>query len=304
MADLGCQPPVAAGDDMTADLCPDANRRLLKPLLEKLYARYNQRGFVPPDPLQFAYRYTECRDVEIAAFLASALAYGRVRQIERSLTQLFDRMDNAPFHFTSRFDAAARARLRSFKHRFTTGDHVSDLLALFRRVFGDHGSLESFFALGYHREDATILPALSRFCDSLDQMSDGQASGGLNYLLANPSRGSASKRLNLFLRWMVRRDEVDLGLWKWVDPAKLVVPMDVHMGRLCGILGLHEDKTITLSTALKVTQAFAQMNPEDPVKYDFALSRIGILEGCHGRPRPECELCGLREICTRRARED
>ncbi len=268
-----------------------------KELLEKLYAKHNHRVFVPPDPLQFVYRYTECRDMEIAAFLASALAYGRVRQIERSLNQLFDLMNNAPFHFTSHFAEAGRTRLRSFKHRFTTGDDLSDLLALFRRIFDDHGSLESFFALSHHREEATVLPALSRFCDALCRRQGGPVSAGLNYLLANPSRGSASKRLNLFLRWMVRRDEVDLGLWKSIDPAKLVVPMDVHMGRLCHILGLHDDKTISQSTVLKVTHAFAQIEPADPAKYDFALSRIGILENCHGRRRAECEFCELNNVC-------
>ncbi len=268
----------------------DLDIRQTRILLEKLYARYNHRVFVPPDPLQLAYRHTDRRDVEIAAFLASALAYGRVRQIERSLTQLFDRMDNTPFHFTSHFAEAGRAKLRSFKHRFTTGDDVSDLLALFRRVFDDCGSLESFFVLGYRRADATVLPALSRFCDSLCQMHGAQV----------PTRGSASKRLNLFLRWMVRRDEVDLGLWERIDQAKLVVPMDVHMGRLCRILGLHDDKTISLSTALKVTRAFARMNPDDPVKYDFALSRLGILEDCTGRRRAECEVCELNNVCLKR----
>ena len=268
-------------------------------LLEKLYAKYNHRVLVPPDPLQFAYRYTERRDVEIAAFLASALAYGRVRQIERSLNQLLDRMGNAPFHFTSHFDGAARAGLRSFKHRFTTGDDLSDLLVLFQRVLVDYGSLESFFALGYHDADTTILPALSQFCGSLCQMHGGEVPTGLNYLLANPRRGSASKRLNLFLRWMVRRDDVDLGLWTRIDPAKLVVPMDVHMARLCRILGLHDDKTILFSTALKATRAFAEMEPADPVKYDFALSRLGILEECTGRPGPACTSCELRCLCTK-----
>lgn len=271
-----------------------------KMLLEKLYAKYNHRVFVPPDPLQFVYRYTDRRDLEIVAFLAAALAYGRVRQIERSLTQLLDRMNGAPFEFTSHFDDRARVKLHSFKHRFTTGDDLSDLLVLFRRVFDDHSSVESFFALGYRSEDATILPALSQFCDSLCHMHAGPVSTDLNYLLANPSRGSASKRLNLFLRWMVRGDEVDLGLWQSLDKAKLIVPMDVHMGRLCRILGLHDDKTISLSTALKVTAAFARMNPDDPVKYDFALSRIGILEDCHGRWRPACESCELHRLCARR----
>jgi uncharacterized protein (TIGR02757 family) len=275
-----------------------------KALLEKLYARYNHRQFVPPDPLQFVYRFPDRRDAEIAAFLSAALAYGRVRQIECSLTQLLDRMDGAPHAFTSHFSDARRAKLRSFKHRFTTGDDISDLLDLFRRVLNDYGDLESFFARGCRADQPNVLPALSTFCDSLSQMHadshDGQVSGGLNYLLSSPSRGSASKRLHLFLRWMVRRDEVDLGLWRCVDKAKLIVPVDVHMVRLCRILGLHDDKSTSLRTALKITASFAEMEPSDPVKYDFALSRIGILEDCTGRPRPECVSCELYGICSRR----
>ncbi len=276
-----------------------------KVLLEKLYARYNHRVFVPPDPLQFVYRYSDRRDVEIVAFLASALAYGRVRQIERSLTQLFDRMDNAPYEFVSRFDGRARARLRSFKHRFTTGDDLSDLLELFRRVFDDHGSLEAFFLKGCRDEHATVLPALSTFCDSLcrtyaDLHGRTRTPAGLNYLLASPDRGSASKRLNLFLRWMVRCDEVDVGLWKSVDKAKLIVPVDVHMGRLCRILGFHDNQAASLATALKITAGFARIEPGDPAQYDFALSRIGILEDCNGRRRIQCGGCELDRICEKR----
>lgn len=273
-------------------------------LLEGLYAKYNHRAFVPPDPLQFVYRYTDSRDMEIAAFLAASLAYGRVRHIERSLTQLFDRMGNAPYEFTSRFNERSRAALRSFRHRFTAGDDLSDLLGPFRRVLDDHGSLESFFAKGCRDDDATVLPALGAFCDSLcrmyTDMHPGPVPAGLNYLLANPSRGSASKRLHLFLRWMVRGDEVDTGLWKSVDRAKLIVPVDVHMGRLCRILGLYADKTASLRTAVKITESFAKMQPADPVKYDFALSRIGILEDCTGRYCPECQSCVLFRRCAQR----
>ena len=121
------------------------------------------------------------------------------------------------------------------------------------------------------------------------------------YLLANPARGSASKRLNLFLRWMVRKDDVDLGLWTSIDKAGLIVPVDVHIARLSRILGLHNSSTVSLSTALKITEAFAAICPTDPVKYDFALSRIGIVEDCTGRYRPGCPLCELSATCRRSA---
>lgn len=286
----------------SAIIHPQLSVSATKGLLEKLYARYNHRVFVPPDPLQFVYRFPDRRDAEIGAFLAAALAYGRVRQIERSLTQLFDRMDGAPCDFTMRLNGAGRAGLRTFKHRFTTGDDIADLLGLFRRVLDDHGDLEAFFALGYRQEHPTVLPAMSTFCDSLCRLHadahGGHVSDGLGYLLASPSRGSASKRLHLFLRWMVRHDEVDVGLWRSIDKARLVVPVDVHMARLCRILGLHDDRTVSRSTAVKITESFAKMEPTDPVKYDFALSRIGILESCTGRYRPACESCELYGICS------
>jgi uncharacterized protein (TIGR02757 family) len=124
------------------------------------------------------------------------------------------------------------------------------------------------------------------------------------YLLASPTRGSASKRLHLFLRWMVRSDAVDLGLWKSVDKAKLIVPMDVHMTRLCAILGLYEGRSVSLSAAVQVTESFARMEPTDPVKYDFALSRIGILDNCTGQCRPVCARCELYPICLERENWD
>lgn len=266
-------------------------------VLERVYARYNHRQFLDSDPLQFVYRYQDRRDREIVGFLASALAYGRVQQIARSLTELFNRMGSSPYEFTSQFDGRARARLGGFKHRFTTGDDIADLLMRFRRVLDDFGSLEAFFLQGYRPSHATVLPALTRFCESLS--GGTPPSAGLNYLLASPSRGSACKRLNLFLRWMVRKDEVDVGLWKCVDKAKLLVPVDVHMGRLCRILGFHTGKGTTLATAVKITKAFARIEPNDPVKYDFSLSRIGILEDCTGQAGPSCLTCSLHEAWCR-----
>lgn len=275
----------------------------IKDALEKLYSKYNRRGLISPDPLQFVYHYSKPADMEIAAFLASALAYGRVQQIERSLINLLGRMGDSPFDFVRNFDKNKRRKLKDFKHRFTTGDDISDLLELLRDVFDKFSSLEEFFVQGCNTSNKNIIPALSKFCNSLYAMyavrNGRQAGSGLKYLLASPERGSACKRLNLFLRWMVRDDDVDVGLWKSVDKAKLIVPVDVHMGRLCRILRLYNRKTVSLSTAVKITESFAEIEPADPVKYDFALSRIGILENCDGDYRMTCEDCELYEFCYR-----
>jgi uncharacterized protein (TIGR02757 family) len=245
--------------------------------------------------------------MEIAAFLAAELAYGRVQQIQKSLTCLLGRMGESPLKFVRNFDKAKKDKLKDFKHRFTTGDDISDLLELLRDVLGKFGSIENFFADGYSENDPNIISALSKFCDSLLDMyargHNGHITRGLSYLLPRPirpGRSSACKRLNLFLRWMVRNDDVDAGLWKSIDKAKLIVPVDVHMGRLCRILGLYDQKTISLSAAVKITEGFAEIELADPVKYDFALSRIGILENCTGRRRAECGDCELFAICLSR----
>ena len=287
----------------------------LKETLERVYARYNRRQFIGTDPLQFAYRYSDRSDVEIAAFLAAALAYGRVEQIHRSLANLFERMGRSPRDFVASWSDASRRRLAGFKHRFTTGDDIGDLFELLRPVLREQGSLEGFFVQGYSPSETNVVPALIHFCDRLCDMHWRARSvplralketpygvttnKGLMYLLASPARGSASKRLNLFLRWMVRKDDVDLGLWTSIDKAKLIVPVDVHIARLCRILGFHNSSTISLSTALKITEAFAAIEPADPAKYDFALSRIGIVGDCTGRYRPDCPLCELSGICRR-----
>ncbi|MBN2269431.1 MAG: TIGR02757 family protein [Sedimentisphaerales bacterium] len=279
------------------------NKRVyrLAEVLEGLYERYNRAELIPPDPLQFVYKYTEPADMEIAAFLAADLAYGRVQQIEKSLTALFAVMGRSPSAFVRGFNDASRKALKPFKHRFTTGDDISDLLTLLRRVLLKYGSIEQCFLQGCEPTDANIIPALTRFCGTLSQMyaarHNGRVTAGLQYLLANPEKGSPCKRLNLFLRWMVRDDQVDAGLWKSVDKAKLIVPLDVHMGRLCRTLGLYSQKTPSLAAALKITESFLEINPQDPVKYDFALSRIGIVEGCTGKYGLRCKDCELEGFC-------
>lgn len=276
----------------------------LKAVLEGLYEKQNRRELIKPDPLQFVYEYSNPADREIVAFLSSALAYGRVEQIEKSLRNLFARMGRSPFEFVAGFSRPDRAKLKDFVHRFNVGDDISDLLVLFQRVLAESGSLEKYFLKFYNPPDENIIPALSRFCDSLldlhRSVTGRAAQKGLAYLLAGPGRGGAAKRLNLFFRWMVRCDNVDTGLWHSIDKAKLIVPVDVHIGRLCRILGFHNHKNVTLKTALEITRGFASIEPTDPVKYDFALSRIGIVESCTGRRRIECDACELLPWCRRR----
>jgi uncharacterized protein (TIGR02757 family) len=242
--------------------------------------------------------------MEVAAFLAADLAYGRVEQIQKSLTDLFERMGESPFAFIRGFGKAERKKISGFKHRFTTDRDISDLLMLLKKVLNRYASIEEFFIQGYNPNDRNIISELSKFCNSLIDMyaaeHNPKTKRGLKYLLVNPAKGSACKRLNLFLRWMVRDDDVDTGLWKSIDKAKLIVPVDVHMGRLCKILGFYDQKVVSLQTAVKITEGFAEIEPADPVKYDFALSRIGIVENCNGSFQAKCEGCELFTFCVGR----
>jgi uncharacterized protein (TIGR02757 family) len=273
----------------------------IKELLERLYIKYNHPEFIPPDPLQFIYKYSNPADREVVALLSAELAYGRVEQIEKSLNDLFERMGESPYAFVINFSQAQRKKLSSFKHRFTSGQDISDLLTVLRKVLEEKGCIENYFLLGYRDTDQNIISALSKFCQSLlDRFmkhKKAKPTKGLQYLLTNPAGGSACKRLNLFLRWMVRRDEVDPGLWSSIDKAKLIVPVDVHMARLCRVLKLYDQKTVSLAASVKITESFAEIEPTDPVKYDFALSRIGILEDCNGKLQPKCQDCELLEFC-------
>ncbi len=280
----------------------------IRDVLERLYSKYNHRARIKPDPLQFVYHYTEPADMEVAGLLSAVLAYGRVQQIEKNLNDLFNRMGASPYAFVFDFNKAKQQKLSSFKHRFTAGKDIADLLSVLKKVLQEKGSIEKFFLLGYDRRDDNIIPALSRFCDSLYEIHAKQngrkVSSGLKYLLASPARGSVCKRLNLFLRWMVRDDEVDAGLWKGVAQAKLIVPVDVHMHRLSRILGFHAQKTLSLPIAVSITKGFAEIEPDDPVRYDFALSRLGIVENCNGRIRKNCEKCELFDLCLYTEKKD
>jgi len=260
-----------------------AKQTVDKKSLEALYATYNRREFVHPDPLEFVYDYKNARDREIVALMASSLAYGRVRQILKSVATVLARMGSpsAFLHCTS--VESIRREFADFRHRFTTGAEMAALLVGIKSVVERYGSLQDCFLNGMNETDESVLPALSRFVDELAAAGDA----GKNSLLPKPERGSSCKRLNLFLRWMVRQDDVDPGGWDEVGTARLVVPLDTHMHRIGRALNLTRRKQADMRTALEITEAFRSVVPEDPVRYDFVLTRLGI--------RTELDMAGFVE---------
>ena len=245
----------------------------LKEKLDELYICYNRKKFVHPDPLEFLYDYKDIKDRELVALIASSLAYGRVAQILKSVSIVLKIMSPSPYNFlTDISEKDLLKRFKGFKHRFTTGEDISLMLLGAKRMIGEEGSMYNAFLSGYNNTDENIIPALSRFTERLNDVSVQEK----NSLISLPCRGSACKRHHLFLRWMVRKDAVDPGGWDMIDPAKLIIPLDTHMHKLGTGMNMTVRKQADMRTAIEITGAFRKINPEDPVRYDFSLTRLGI----------------------------
>jgi uncharacterized protein (TIGR02757 family) len=241
--------------------------------LDALFLCYHRREYVHPDPLETVYAYGHVDDREIAAFIASALAYGRVQQILKSVHHVLKPLTRSPKSFLLRSSKKELLRVfAEFRHRFTTGEELAHLLYALKKVIEKNGSLRSCFEDGLEPDHPTVFEATARFADQIR----GYMPSPINSLLPCPRKGSSCKRLNLFLRWMVRKDNVDPGGWDAVPPAKLIIPLDTHMHRIGLLLDGTRRKQADMRTALDITTAFRTLSPEDPVRYDFALTRLGI----------------------------
>jgi len=239
---------------------------------EKLYGTYNRKEFIHPDPLEYVLRFEDPADQEVAGLIASGLAYGRVGHILKSLEKIFDVIKRPSTDLETMRRSDLLETFGSFRHRWTTGEELVHLLRGMAILREEHGSLENCFLLGSGASDQDVIPALVSFVAKL-RLASGRRDSSM---LACPSMGSACKRMFLYLRWMVRRDEVDPGPWTRVSSAQLIVPMDVHMHRVSRQLGMTSRKQADLKSALEVTDFFRELVPEDPVRYDFALTRPGI----------------------------
>jgi uncharacterized protein (TIGR02757 family) len=240
---------------------------------DRLYDDYNKRDLVHPDPLEFLYLYTRKEDREIVGLLASSLAYGRVWQILKSVQKVLDPMGDSPRAFLEDGNKKYFLDVYSdFKHRFTTGEDIALLFSGAKKALEKYGSLEKCFDSSFKISHEDVVPALENFVRELSSEFPEKST----YLLPLPSRKSACKRLHLFLRWMVRKDEVDPGGWDSIPPSKLLIPLDTHMDKICCALSFTKNKNANARAVKEITESFKKINPKDPVKYDFSLTRFGI----------------------------
>lgn len=261
-------------------------RRLaaLKALLNRAYAEYDAR-WIEPDPVQFVWRYERPDDREVAGLIASALAYGNVKQIKKSVERVLGVLGRQPARAIDRLDpGAALEALRAFKHRFNNAEDAACLLAFIREMRRTTGSIERFFAPD--GVEGGLRPVLADFVRRTLALDRGglygggplPANAGVRFFFPSPEDGSACKRLCLFLRWMARADSVDPGGWTRVPRAMLIIPLDAHIINISRRARLTRRVSPGWKMAEDITATLRACDPEDPVKYDFALHRMGLFK--------------------------
>ncbi len=269
--------------------------------LERLLASGRGAG-LSPDPVLFPHRFAGPGDAEAAAFIAASFAFGSVLQIRRFLERLFAVLSPSPLAALTAGAPVPRGAVAGLSHRFVSSDGVHRFLRVLREGCLAHGTLENLYLDGRGGEAPDLRRDLSRFLSWFRSQWGNALPRQRDFLFPRPERGSACKRHNLFLRWVVREaDGVDLGLWKAVSARDLVVPLDTHMARMGEWLGLTRRKTRDWRMAEEITAAFRAIRPEDPVGFDYPLTRIGILKICTRPRRGICSSCPVAPLCSRRA---
>ena len=253
--------------------------------------------------------FADPRDREIAGFCAAALAFGRVASVLNTIDTLFRILGPRPAEYVRHFDpAASHPELRAMVHRWTRGEDIAALLWLLRQMLERSGSIEAFFLEGDSAESPDVSAALDSFSTRALALDIRRAYGrvpkrpGVCYFFPRPSAGSACKRLNLFLRWMVRRDEIDLGVWTRLSPARLIVPLDTHVIRLGRCLRLTRYVSPGWKMAADITASLRELDATDPVRFDFSICHVGMMNACgFGRKQGDSQ-CPLKGLCHPRLR--
>jgi uncharacterized protein (TIGR02757 family) len=252
----------------------------IKQLLDQKVKQYNHIDFIEKDPISIPHLYTKQQDIEIAAFFAAIFAWGNRITIIQKSKELLERMDNAPFEFCTQHQAKDLKKLVGFAHRTFNDIDLLYCIAFFKQHYSTQKSLETAFFKDQKTGKSlkTVEAGLINFKNYFFSLED--APYRTKKHIASPENGSTCKRLNMFLRWMVRKDQhgVDFGLWKAISPADLIIPIDVHVARVSRTFGLISRPQIDWLTAIELTDFCRTLDARDPVKYDFALFSLGVTE--------------------------
>ena len=274
----------------------------LKPGLDELYHGFNL-DHSTRDPIWTVRRFADSADQEVVAFLASALAFGRVQSVIQTVEAVLGVMGTAPAAFVRAFTPDRAAVFEPLGHRWIRSRDLAALAWQLHQMLRDHGSIEGFFAAGHAADAESVEAGLESFSTRAMALDLHAVYGrrrpkpGVAYFFSRPSSGGACKRLNLFLRWVVRKDAVDLGLWRAVRPSQLIVPLDTHIIRVGRCLGMTSRVSPGWRMAVDITGTLRRLNPEDPVRYDFSMCHLGMMGACgFGTTRVNTQ-CPLHAVC-------
>lgn len=248
----------------------------LKEFLDEKVAQYNCPDFIPNDPICIPHRFQQRQDIEIMGFFAAILAWGQRKTIVNKCGELIERMQGAPYDFVKGHSEEDLRGLLGFKHRTFNDTDLLYFVAFFRNHFEHFDSLEDAFLIGQEGQGFSVERSLNNFRSYF--FSGEEHPQRTRKHISSPLRNATCKRLNMFLRWMVRRDDagVDFGLWTRISPSQLICPCDVHVERVARKLQLISLPKASWKTALQLTENLRMLDPEDPVKYDFALFGLGV----------------------------
>ena len=240
--------------------------------LDKLVEKYETKDFIKDDPIQFPHRFENKKDIEIAGFISSILAYGSRKVFIKKLEDLFEIAENEPLNFILNFEPKM---LGNFNYRFGKVEDFSEIFRILRQLYKADGGLEELFKYGYRECD--ILKMFQVVSDYFySRVNSNIAGQGFSFMIPNPKNGGAMKRMSMFLRWMVRDGNVDLGVWDFVPKSELVIPLDVHVARVSREMGLLKRNSNDFKAVMELMSNLIRFDSEDPAKYDFAMFGYGV----------------------------
>lgn len=284
--------------------------KMLKERLEDLYDKFEE-SYLYSDPLGFVHKSDDAKDIEIAGFIASGFAFGGVGQILKTLDKIDKIVNHKFYEWTLNFDAKEGLKLfNGFYYRFIKEKDIVALFLVLSEMLKQYGSVENFFLQGYNPSDANLKNAIISFSKRALELVDFSPVYGtavppkdsrVRFFFASPKDNSPCKRINLYLRWMVRNsDNLDFGIWQGgIQPYQLIMPVDTHIGRISQYIGLTARKNPSFRMAEEITENLKKLDYFDPVKYDFAITRLGILDLCEkSKNDKNCSKCMIYDICN------
>jgi uncharacterized protein (TIGR02757 family) len=249
----------------------------LKDFLDEKYRLYNTNEFIESDPVQIPHRFSQKEDIEIAGFLAAVIAWGQRKTIINNANKLMAWMDEKPFDFVMGFEQSDLKPFEKFVHRTFSGVDCLTFMNALQHIYQSHGGLENVLSESFHKDQKKPGTGWHSFKEKFFETPHFDRT---RKHLPDPLKGSAAKRMNMYLRWMVREDDkgVDFGIWKEISPSQLYLPLDVHTSNVARKLGILERKQNDWKAVVELTDKLKTFDPEDPVKYDFALFGLGVFE--------------------------